>query len=189
MKFAQEILELLVGVEQPGPDGAFGDAENPGDIGMGHSLDIEHGHHGPVVRGELLHRFVEPDLEFFEVCFPDGGRSGSQFEELLVVLDLRIDIIQTQLEPAAPFFEVVNRHVDGNRMHPSRETGSTPESAEGPVGFGPDVLEQIVGVLVVGGHVIHEAVQFRAVFEHQLVECGGIAALGAIHPCVVFFPG
>src|SRR5207302_7826823 len=54
------------------------------------------------------------------------------------------------------------------------------------VGLGKDILEQVVRILVIRGHVIDQAVQARGVFHHQLIEGAGIPILGTRDQLLIF---
>ena len=57
---------------------------------------------------------------------------------------------------------------------------------ERPVGLREDILEQVVGVLLVGGHVVDQAVKLAAVLDHKFVERLGVTLLGAPDKFVIW---
>src|SRR5207249_6004760 len=71
-------------------------------------------------------------------------------------------------------------------MNPGVKRGFAPESADGFVCFGEDVLQKVIRVLVVRRHVVNEAVQTRRVFDHQFVESGSLARLRAFHQLLIW---
>src|SRR5207248_7599572 len=71
-------------------------------------------------------------------------------------------------------------------MDPGVEGGFAAETADRFVGFGKNILEEIVRVLVIRGHVVDQPVKARGVFHHQLVERTGIAILRARDQLLVF---
>src|SRR5579862_9276935 len=188
-EFFEVVLQLPVRVEEPGADGAFGDVQYLADLRVRHSLDVKHGYHGPMLVRQLHHRFVQSLLELLQVGLAHRVASGGRFDELLVVLDVGVNVIEAQLEMTAPLLQEVDRHVDPDGMDPGIETRFSPEALDGTVRLREDVLEEVVGVLVVGGHVVNETVKPGAVFAHQLVERRGVTRLGAGDEFVVNLPG
>jgi TolA-binding protein len=168
-----------MGVEEAGPDRAFRDLEDTGYFRMGHSLDVKHGHNRSMIVGQLLHGLVQFLLKLSEVGFPDGVADGGGLEEVRVALDAGIHVVEAQGEAAPALFEEVDGHVDGDGMDPRVEAGFAAESPDRAEGFCEDILEEVVGVFVVGGHVVDKAVESGAVAQHQLVEGLGFPLLGA----------
>src|SRR5258708_40106971 len=71
-------------------------------------------------------------------------------------------------------------------MDPGIEGGFAAETADRFVGFGKNILEEIVRVLVIRGHVVDQPVKAWGVFHHQLVERTGIAILRTRDQLLVF---
>ena len=174
-------MQLSVGVKEAGPHRAFRDLEDLGDFGMGHSLDIEHGDDNSMVMRQLHHGRVQ-----FFLKFVDGdllGRINVSVagcgDEVGIVLDVAVGIVEARVLPAVPFLKKIDRHVDGDRVHPGVEARFSAEIADRAVGLGEDILKQIVGVLVVGGHVVDQTIEPGTVSHHQLIECRRIPSLGS----------
>ncbi len=85
------------------------------------------------------------------------------------------------------FTEVVEGHVGGDGVEPGVEGGFAAEFFDGPVGFGEDVLEEIVGIFAVGGHGVDEPVEFGGKFDDEAVKGGGIAFLSEPDEFLVVF--
>ena len=179
MEFAKEILQLPMCVEKSRPDSAFGDAHDLRDLGMRHPLDIEHRDHSAMIWRQFLEGFVQALLEFAKVRFTDRRARGRELDELLVVLDARIHVVQTHVMTPATLLQEVDGHVYTDRVDPSVKARLTTESVDRAVRLRPDILEKVVRVLVVRGHVVHETVQAGAVLDDQLVKRRRIARLSA----------
>ena len=144
---------------------------------MGHSLDMEHRNHGSVFIRQFHHGLVQSSLQLGQVRFAHRAARGRAFQEFLVVLNAGIDVIQAQLKTPAAFLEKIERHVHGNGMNPCVKRRLATEPADRAVGFGEDILQKIVRVLVVRGHVVNQAVKTRGIFDDQFIEGAGIARL------------
>ena len=82
------------------------------------------------------------------------------------------------MAPSAFLYEV-DGHVDRNGVHPRVEAGLSSEAVNGAIGFCEDFLKQIVGVFVVGSHVVNESVKSGAITNNQFVECLRVPGLCA----------
>ena len=71
-------------------------------------------------------------------------------------------------------------------MNPCIKGGFATEPADRAVGFGKNVLQKIVRVLVIRGHVVHQAVKTRGVFDDQFVEGAGIARLRTLYQLLIW---
>src|SRR5437763_13351258 len=111
-------------------------------------------------------------MELRQVGFPHRTGGGGRLEEFHVVLNAGIDIVQAELETAATFFEKIQRHVHRDRMDPSVKGRLPPEAADRLVSLRKNVLQQVVRVLMVRGHVVNQTVETRRVFYEQLIEGG-----------------
>jgi hypothetical protein len=114
-------LQLPIRVKEPGTYRAFGNVQDFTDLGVGHPLDVKHGHDGSVFIRQFHHGLVQSSLELGEVGRADGTARLRDFEELLVVLNARVHIIEAEVKTAAAFLEEVQRHVHGNGMNPGVE--------------------------------------------------------------------
>ncbi len=176
-----------MGVEQAGAYSPFRNAKDLGDLGVGHSLNVEHGNHGSMISRQFLHSLVQSLLQFAQICLPDGSARGRELDEFLVVLNAGIHVVQAHLVTPSALFQEVDGHIHRDRMDPGVKARLAAEAFDGAVGFGPDVLQQIVRVLVVRGHVIDQAVEAGAVFDDQFVESRGVARLGPGDEFVILF--
>ena len=177
-EFVQIILQLPVRVKEPGTYRTFGNTQDFADLGMGHPLNMKHRDHGSVFIRQFHHGLVQSSLELGKVRFPHRAARGGEFEELFVVLNARIHVIEAEMKPAAAFLEEIQRHVHRDGMDPGVKGRFAAKAADGLVRLGKNVLEQIVRVLVVRGHVVDEAVEPRRVFDDELVKGAGVAAPG-----------
>ena len=121
MEFGQKILQLAMCVKEPGTNRALGDAEDFRDLGVRHSLDVKHGDDGTVVVGQLLHGLVQPFLQLAQVCVAHRRARRGEFDELLVVLHVRVDVIEAKREAAAALFQKIDRHVHADGVDPGVE--------------------------------------------------------------------
>src|SRR5262245_56366553 len=80
------------------------------------------------------------------------------------------------MAPSALLYEV-DGHIDGDGMYPSVKARLSTEAANGAIRFREDFLEEVIGVLVVRGHVIDESVEPRAVTHDELIERLGLTSL------------
>src|SRR6184192_1347058 len=71
-------------------------------------------------------------------------------------------------------------------MDPGVERGFATETADRFVGFGKNILEQIIRVLVIRGHVVNQAVKARGVFHYQLIEGAGVPILCTRDQLLIF---
>ena len=156
------------------------------DLGMGHSLNMKHGDDGSVFIRQFHHGLVQSSLELGQVGFPHRAARGGQLDEFLVVLNARVHVVEAEVETAAPFLQEIQRHVDRDGVDPGVERRFAAETADRFVGLGENILEQIVRVLVIRGHVVDQAVKARGIFHDELVERGGVARLGARDKLLVF---
>src|SRR5206468_8379267 len=95
-------------------------------------------------------------------------------------------IVEAQLKTPAAFLEKIKRHVYRNGMNPCVERRFATEPADRAVGFGENVLQKIVRVLVVRGHVVNQAVKTRGVFDDQFIEGAGIARLRTFYQLLIW---
>jgi hypothetical protein len=84
-----------------------------------------------------------------------------------------------------PFFDEVDGHVDRDGMHPSVEAGLSPEAFDGAIRLREDLLKQVIGVFMVRGHIVNEAVEPGTIAEDQVVEGLGIPGLCAGNQLIV----
>ena len=96
---------------------------------MGHSLNIEHGDYGSVIMRQLLHGRVQFFLELADGNFLCGVAFAGRLDEIRVVFDAAVRIVQARMLPPISLLEEVDRHIDGDGMHPRIETGFSPEAA------------------------------------------------------------
>jgi hypothetical protein len=164
-----------MGVKESASYCSLGNSENFADFFVGHPLNVIHGNDGSMIFRQLLQGLVQSFLKLGDSHLSDGVALGGQFDELLVVLDVAINIVQTHALPALPFLQEIEGHIDRNGVNPGVKRGLSAKSFEGAVGLGEDVLEKVVCVLVIRGHVVDEAVQFGGILHHELVKSGGVS--------------
>jgi hypothetical protein len=80
-------------------------------------------------------------------------------------VNARVHVIQTQLKSAAALLEKIQGHIYRDRMNPGVKRRFAAESTDCFVRFSKDILQKIVRILVVRGHVIHQAVETRRIFD------------------------
>lgn len=98
---------------------------------------------------------------------------------------MRIDIVEA--DPPAPvaFFQEIDRHVHGDRMNPRIKCGLLPEAGNRAERLGKNLLEQVVGVLVVGRHIVNQPVKSGAVSDDQVVKRRHVSPFGAGHQFII----
>ena len=128
---------------------------------------------------QLLERRVQSLLQFGQIGFLARIASRRGLDEIPVVLDAGILVIEAHGLTAVPFFQEIDAHVHRDGVHPGVETGFSLKSLDGPVGLGKHLLQQVVGVLVVGGHVVHQAVKPGIIAPDQIIKRLWVAGLCA----------
>ena len=78
---------------------------------------------------------------------------------------------------SVPLFEEIDRHVDGNRVNPGVKARFALKITDRPIGLGKDILKQIIGILMIGGHVIDQTIDSWRIPDHKLVEGAWVPAL------------
>src|SRR6266550_2879611 len=132
---------------------------------VGHPLNMEHGYHGSVFIRQFHHGLVQSSLQLRQVRFSHWTARRGQFQEFFVVLNARVHVIQTQLKPAAALLEKIQRHIYRDRMNPGIKGRFTPEPADRFVRLGKNILQKVIRILVVRGHVVDQTVQTRRIFD------------------------
>ena len=178
-KLFEVILQLTVCVKQARTDGSFGGPEYLCDFRMGHALYVEHRNHSSVIRRQLLEGLVQSFLEFIEIGFPHRVTRRGRFDEVRIILNVRIYIIQAHLLATAALFDEIDGPIDRDRVQPSRETGVSAKSVDRSVGFREDFLQKVVRVFVIGGHIVDQSVNPRRVADHEIVKCRRVSLASA----------
>ena len=80
-------------------------------IGMGHSLDIEHGHNCSVVFRQGEKSFVQFFLKFVNVTLSSWIGAMALIDEGRIILETGFIVIEAQAGSPSPLFEEVQRHV------------------------------------------------------------------------------
>jgi hypothetical protein len=80
--------------------------------------------------------------------------------------------------PVLALLEKINRLIDSNPVNPGVETRVALEGLQGPVGLDEGVLHEVVGVLVIGRHVINSCVNPFLVTADQFVVGADVFGLG-----------
>ena len=170
---------------KPRANGAFGCFEYSGDLRMGDSLDIKHRYHHSMRFRQRLHCFVQFYLQLIEIrlALRIGFMSG--VDQRGILLHRGIQIVQTEAGAAFAFFEEVQGEIHRDLIDPSVEGRVALEFSQGLICAGKDLLQQIVGVLLVGGHVVDEAVKLVAILEDQGIKRAGVALLGTRYEVLV----
>ena len=175
-----------MGVKETGPDGSWTDFQNLCDVVVRHAHDVEHRDYCPVIFGQLLHGPVQSFLELQKVHFPARIRLGCGLNKVRVILNVEVHIIQTVLLLSIALFEEIQGHVDRDGIDPRVECGLPLKADQRPVGLGKDVLKQVIGVLMIGRHVVDQPIKLGAVLPHQIIKSGGIPPSGALNQPFVF---
>jgi hypothetical protein len=135
---------------------------------------------------QFHHGLVQSSLQLGQVCFAHRTARGRALQELLVVLNAGIDVIEAQLKTPSAFLQKIERHIHSNGMNPCVKGRFAAEPADCAVRFGENILQKIVRVLVVRGHVVHQAVKTRGVFNDQFIESAGIARLRTLYQLLIW---
>ena len=80
-----------------------------------------------------------------------------------------------------PLFEEVQGLVNRNAIDPSVETAIAFERFQNAISLDEGLLHEVVGVFVVGGHVIDRRVNTPLVTPDQLIISNNILTLSALH--------
>ena len=95
------------------------------------------------------------------------------------------------LQPVPALLEEIDGLVDRDPVNPSVETRPALERAQCLVAFNERLLRQVVGVLVIGRHVVNRGVDAFLIAAHQFVVSRHVAGPGALdqRPFMLRFPG
>ena len=83
--------------------------------------------------------------------------------------------------------EEIDRLIDGNAINPSEKAGVALKAGKGFVGLDEGFLSEIIGVLVVGRHVINCGVNPFLVALDEFVVRGDVARLSALDQNAVHY--
>ena len=120
---------------------------------------------------------------FFRICLIRG------VDHRRVLLDGGIEVIEAHPCPPFALLEEVEGEVGGDLVNPGIEGGIAAKFPQRLIGSGENFLQQIVGVLLVGGHVVYQTVKLVAILQDQGIEGAGVALLGARHEVLVSVGG
>src|SRR5438552_7706906 len=96
-KLVQIILQLPIRVEEPGTYRSFRNVQDFTDLGVGHSLNMEHSHNGSVFIRQFHHGLVQSSLEFGQVGLPYRSSGLSLLEKLLFVLNASVYVVKIEV--------------------------------------------------------------------------------------------
>src|SRR5262245_47169259 len=95
------------------------------------------------------------------------------------MLSIEIQIVQTHVSAVLPLLEEIDRLVDRNSIHPGKEAGISLERFQGLERLDEGLLREVVGVLVIGSHVINRRVNALLIAVDQFVKGAKITRLSA----------
>ena len=103
----------------------------------------------------------------------------SGVDEGRILLHRRLHIVEAYTATAFPFFQEVESQIHRDLVDPGVKCRVTLEFSQRLIGAGENFLQKVVGVLLVGRHVVNQAVKFVAVFEDEGIESPRVPLLGA----------
>src|SRR5213082_3579737 len=93
---------------------------------------------------------------------------------------VEVQIVQAHVRLVLPLFEEVNVLVDGDPVNPGEKAGVTLERFERLISLDERLLRKVVGVFVVGRHMVNGGVDALLITAHQPVICLQVTAFGAL---------
>src|SRR5438105_6973663 len=93
---------------------------------------------------------------------------------------VEVQIVQAHVRLVLPLFEEVNGLVDGDPVNPGEKAGVTFERFERLISLDECLLREVVGVFVIGGHMVNGGVDALLITAHQPVICLQVPAFGAL---------
>ena len=106
---------------------------------------------------------------------------GNQGNQVGIILRVEIQVIQAEMKLVLPLFEEVNGLVDGNPVKPGIKTGAALEGFKRRKRLDKGFLGEIVGVLVIGRHVVNCGVNSLLITLYQIIVRREIAIPRALH--------
>jgi hypothetical protein len=157
---------------EAGIDGARRELQDPGDLFIGHSLDVPERQDDPVFLGQTLDQSLDEEPPRLGLLLALGPLSLFPVREGQLA-----DVIQRDfLGP--PFLpEKVLDMVHGDPVQPGPEFRLPVEPGQGQIGLQEDLLGQIVGRFPVAGEAQSHAEHLRLVLLDQLFESLGASLL------------
>src|SRR4029078_10350683 len=98
-------------------------------------------------------------LQLVEICLADWCAGGGELEKLFVMLNTRVDVIEAHVGATPALFEKVDRHVHSDRVNPRIKRRTPTEAIDRAVSLRPNVLHEVMCVLMIGGHVVNQSVE------------------------------
>ena len=130
---------------------------------------------------QFHHRFVQ---FFFQINQPGllfcVARSTC-VDKLAAILQVEVLVVHAQIVPVLVPFDEVDRQIEPDPVEPGEKFGIEPERVDALVGLLEGLHRQVPGIGLVVGHVVEHPQQPRLIAAHQLVKCGRITRLGALH--------
>ena len=138
---------------------------------MGHALYVVHDHNRSVFFRQCQEGSVQFFLQLGDRHVAERRRARRKRNEIRVALDAEIDVVEAHGTggDALALLEEVDRAVDGDAIDPGVERRVALEVSERPVGLHEDVLDEILGVLAVAGHVVDQRVDLLLMTADELV--------------------
>lgn len=178
-KLLQVILQLSVCIKEARAYGAFRNFQDLRNFRMRHPLNIKHRYNCPMLVRQLEHGLVQFLLKFHQIGVVAGVAIARGFDEVGIGQDPIINIIEAHGFAAIPFFQEIDSHVHGDRVHPCVEGGFALEAVDRSIGLGEDILEKVVCILMAGRHIIDQSVEPGTEPHHQLIKSPRIPRLSA----------
>lgn len=94
---------------------------------------------------------------------------------------IEIQVVEAQMDFILSALEKVDRFVDRDAVNPGEEARVALEVAQGFVRLDESFLRQVIGVLVIGRHVINRRIDALLVALNECIECGVIPLLRFAH--------
>ena len=97
------------------------------------------------------------------------------------MLGVEVQVVQAEMMPVLALLEKINRLVDGDAVKPGVKTGAAFEGGQRLISLDEGFLREVVGILVIAGHVINRGVDAFLIAPDQLIVSAKIFALSAFY--------
>src|SRR4051812_26403549 len=102
------------------------------------------------------------------------------------MFSVEVQVVETQIDLVLSALEKINGFIDSNAVNPRKKAGIPFEIFKGFIGFDETFLGEVIGVLVIGRHVVNSRERAFLVPPNQVVERRVISFLRSLDKDPVF---